>query len=72
MSFNKIMNVWFETKDETGEYENMSNLREGRLTDPEAMDAYQQKFKDGCCGQIDEIITDDCGRLWAVGFDYGH
>ena len=53
-------------------YEHADNFRMASLNDPEALVTYQRRYHHGCCGSRDEVIEDDGGNLWVVGFNYGH
>lgn len=44
--------------------------RMSRETDWEAIERHSKKVS--CCGQYDEKITSATGRLYLIGFNYGH
>jgi len=58
--------------DDTHMYECMDNLRFARVTEAAMCIKYEERYKRGCCGSVDQVIEDDDGDLWLVGFNYGH
>lgn len=53
-------------------FENADNFRMAALTDQKALADFQTRHDKGCCGDKEEIIEDENGKLWVVGFNYGH
>ena len=53
-------------------FENADNPRIAKLTDPEALAAYQKYYDQGCCGFYDKLVEDEEGQLYLIGFNYGH
>ena len=53
-------------------YEYADNFRMAALTDPKALEDFQRRHDHGCCADREEIIEDENGKLWIVGFNYGH
>lgn len=56
----------------TSQIENADNFRMAALTDPKALEDFQRRHDKGCCADREEIIEDENGKLWIVGFNYGH
>ncbi|GEM_PF-5118232 len=54
------------------QYEYADNFRYAAFTDLKALAEFQMRHHKGCCGNREEIIEDDDGKLWVVGFNYGH
>lgn len=53
-------------------YENADNFRMAALADSKALADFQARHDKQCCGSREEIIEDENGKLWLVGFNYGH
>lgn len=53
-------------------YENVDNFRFACITDAEACIKYAEIYQSGCCGSVDQVMEDKDGKLWIVGFNYGH
>jgi hypothetical protein len=59
-------------KDGNQRYEYADNFRMAALTDPKALADFQARHDKQCCGSREELIEDENGKLWIVGFNYGH
>jgi hypothetical protein len=61
----------------TSQIECADNFRMAAIADHtpyglRALENFQQRHDKGCCGSREEIIEDENGKLWIVGFNYGH
>jgi hypothetical protein len=57
---------------ETGGYEYADTFRYSPVDDPEGLEEYDVIRDSGCCGSHDTEVADSTGRVWKVGFNYGH
>jgi hypothetical protein len=68
----RALEVFFEEQEETGDYDNMDNVRVARSADVVQCGVYWAAENDGCCGSFDDVFTAPSGAKYLVGFNYGH
>ena len=61
-------------QDEYGEpiYEYASDVRMADTSHPDDVNEYARRKEDGCCGSKDWEVTYTDGRVFMIGFTYGH
>lgn len=57
---------------EAGDFEYADTFRYAPADDVEALNDYDSIRESGCCGSHDTEVKDNSGRVWKVGFNYGH
>jgi len=50
----------------------VDNWRVAEVSSRRQMKQYKRAKAQGCCGSLDTIVTHPSGRIFALGFNYGH
>jgi hypothetical protein len=68
----EVQNFLGDTYQNDDSYEFADNLRIAWVGSPEEIEHYEERRNNGCCGYFDEELKCKSGRIYQIGFNYGH